>query len=471
MTHRHCLQPDLPQGGLRSSAILLIFLTAILASPTDLRGQPLPLPEAELRAILDDPELASGLERLRGDDDYAAHLLVELASIESPSGSEHDRAARVARELEAVGLPEVRVTDAPNVIARIPGRSGKAIVFVSTLDDLETVAIHQRDAEDPPRIQDDRVLGPGTNTSTVTVAMVTAAAHLLRQGIEPEHDLIFTSVAREETGLGGMHELVDELGDEALAYIDILGDGSSISYGALSIHWWRIRGEGPPGHSLGGGLPNVNQGLARAVDRILEWSRPFQDPERRTTVNVAVLRSGEVFNHKPAEGWFSLDLRSMDGPQVTEMEEGVQNILSEVSSETGISLAMEPEHLIPGGQIPGARHSRLVRSSESVARHLGLDPAFNPAGSSNMNVAVARGIPAIGLGGSRGGDRGQSGEWADVPAMMRTAEHVYLLAILLSTGDPGAMLEPRSEESGSQEGSTPQPHPEFQDDLLPELSP
>jgi len=45
-----------------------------------------------------------------------------------------------------------------------------------------------------------------------------------------------------------------------------------------------------------------------------------------------------------------------------------------------------------------------------------------------MNLAVGNGTPAIGLGGSRGGNRGEPGEWADVPAMIRTAKHVVLLA-------------------------------------------
>jgi len=423
---------------------LTAFSTAALLGvcvlwPTSAEGRMAPQeaddPGAVLAQLLEDARWAGGLHQVRQGHDAAAELLVEIGGIVSPSGREHERAARVAEELRAMGIDEVQVTGAPNVVARIPGRSGRAVVFISTLDDLQTVALNQEAADGPPVIRGDRVEGPGTNTSTVTVAMLTAARALVEAGFEPEHDLYLVGVAEEETGLRGMFEIVDDLGDRAVAYVDILGDGSSISYGALSIHWWRIMGEGPPGHSLGGGLPNVNQGLARAVDRILDWSRPYQDPANRTTVNVSILRSGEVFNHKPSQGWFSLDLRSLEAGTVTEMEEGVRTILAEVEAETGIALRMEPESLVPGGQIPGALESTLVRSSQVVAQHLGLEPNLNPAGSSNMNVAVARGIPAIGLGGSRGGERGHPGEWADIPAMMRTAEHVYLLALLLAGGE------------------------------------
>lgn len=391
--------------------------------------------QSALERALETPRVRAGVERLETMTREGAQLLAEIGGIVSPSGQEHERAERVAREMRRMGLSQVRVDKSPNAIGVIPGRSGKAMVFVSTLDDLATVAEHQRQAPGPPRVEGDRVVGPGTNTSSITVAMLMAAEAYLAAGLEPEHDLVFAAVAQEETGLVGMHALLEEYRDRALGFVDILGDGRSISYGAISIHWWRVEGEGPPGHSLGGGLPNVNQGLTRAVDRILTWAEEAQDPSQRTVVNVAMLRSGEVFNHKPASGWFSLDLRSLDGEVVDRMEQEVGAILVAVSEETGIPLRMVPVQLTPGGQIPGFRDSELVRTAEGVSRYLGLEPQLGIAGSSNMNVPLGEGVPAIGLGGSRGGERGSPGEWADVPAMVRAAKHVFLLAAALGGQD------------------------------------
>jgi acetylornithine deacetylase/succinyl-diaminopimelate desuccinylase-like protein len=391
--------------------------------------------QSALEKALEAPRVRAGVERLESMTPAGAQLLAEIGGIVSPSGQEHERAERVAREMRRMGLSQVRVDKSPNAIGVIPGRSGKAMVFVSTLDDLATVAEHQRQAPGPPRVEGDRVVGPGTNTSSITVAMLMAAEAYLAAGLEPEHDLVFAAVAQEETGLVGMHALLEEYRDRALGFVDILGDGRSISYGAISIHWWRVEGEGPPGHSLGGGLPNVNQGLTRAVDRILTWAEEAQDPSQRTVVNVAMLRSGEVFNHKPASGWFSLDLRSLDGGVVDRMEQEVSAILVAVSEETGIPLRMVPVQLTPGGQIPGFRDSELVRTAEGVSRYLGLEPQLGIAGSSNMNVPLGQGVPAIGLGGSRGGERGSPGEWADVPAMVRAAKHVFLLAAALGGPD------------------------------------
>jgi acetylornithine deacetylase/succinyl-diaminopimelate desuccinylase-like protein len=388
-------------------------------------------PARELERALADPAVAVAVERLAGGSAAAAAALVTVGGIVSPSGREHARAAEVAERMRRIGLSDVRVDSAPNVVGRIAGRSGKAVVFVATLDDLATVAEHQLAAGTPPRIDGDRVVGPGTNTSLVTVAMLAAAEALVAAGFQPEHDLVFTAVAQEETGLVGMKQLYDEYRDRSIAFIDILGDGRSISYGAIGIHWWRVVATGPGGHSLRGGLPNVNQALGRAADRILQLPHPERHADTRTIINIAVLSSGSVFNHKPETGWFSLDIRSLDGGVIATVEAEVRAVLGDVAAETSIALALEPVQLTPGGQLGGARESRLVRTSEAIALRLGLQPSLGNAGSSNMNVAVAGGTPAIGLGGERGGRRGFPDEWADIPTMMRTARHVLLLAAVL----------------------------------------
>lgn len=376
-----------------------------------------------------DSRVRGALESIDARRDTTAHLLARIGGIVSPSGEERQRAEAVAARMRAIGLRDVTVDGSPNAVGIIPGRSGRALVFVSTLDDLATVAAHQRASGTPPQVNGDRVVGPGTNTSATTAAMLAAAQALIEAGLQPEHDLVFAAVAQEETGLVGMRELYERLRDRAVGFVDILGDGRTVSFGAIGIHWWRVVAHGPPGHSLNGGLPNVNRAIARSVDRILGLPHPERFHDRRTVINVAMLQSGAVFNHKPATGWFSLDVRSLDEAVIADIEREVRRVLAEVGSETGIRLAMEPVQLTPGGQIPGARDSELVRASVAIVPQLGLGEArLSDAGSSNLNVAIAGGTPAIGLGGERGGARGQADEWADIPAMIRTAKHVLLLA-------------------------------------------
>ncbi len=381
-----------------------------------------------LSEALEDRGVRGALEHVEANTDRTARFLAEIGAIVSPSGQELDRAEAVGRRMREIGLSDVEVDGTPNAVGIIPGRSGRALVFVSTLDDLATVAEHQRAASGQPRVEGDRVVGPGTNTSLTTAAMMAAAEAIVRSCLRPEHDLVFAAVAQEETGLVGMKDVYAEYRDRAVGFVDVLGEGGSISYGAINIHWWKVVASGPGGHSLGGGLPNVNQGIGRAVDRILQLHQPAMHTDSRTVANISMLNSGAVYNHKPETGWFSLDLRSMEAFLVEEMEADVRSILEEVSGETGITFEMEPFHLTPGGQIPGARESDLVVSAEAISRHLGLEPRLSNMGSSNMNVAIGNGTSAIGISGSRGGQRGFPDEWANIPAMMRTAKHIVLLS-------------------------------------------
>jgi acetylornithine deacetylase/succinyl-diaminopimelate desuccinylase-like protein len=382
-----------------------------------------------LESALDDPSVQTGLSQIDATQALSAQQLVEIGGIISPSGKEHERAEAVAVLMREAGLQDVQISSAPNVTGRIPGRSGKALVFVATLDDLATVAKHQRAAEMPPRIEGDRVVGPGTNTSLTTVALIAAARALVEQGFTPEHDIVFSAVAEEETGLRGMRALYAEYKDRAFAFVDVLGEGGNLSYGALGIHWWRIHAFGPAGHTLNGGLPNVNQAIGRAVDRILQIDEPQRFDDLRTRLNVSVLNSGAVFNHKPETGWFSLDIRSLDPLHIANMERKTREILDIVSTELGIRFEMEEVSQTPPGQIEGALESFLVQNSIAISNYLGTSPKLSNAGSANLNVSIAGGTLSIAISSERGGQRGFADEWADIPVLQRTAKHVFLTAI------------------------------------------
>lgn len=419
--------------------LLLVTAVALLFAAPHLAAQGPPRhyagdAEVALDSALQNDDVQAALLHVNEHTSDMAATLVALAGIESPSGNERARASEVARRMHDIGLKDVVIDSGPNpnVIGRVRGRShGSALLFVSTLDDLANIAQLQRSARRLPHVEGERVVGPGTNTSATTASMLAAAAALASSGIRPAHDIIFAAVAEEETGLKGMKRLYAAHHDSLAAVIDVLGDGQSITYGAIGIDWWKVVAHGPGGHTLNGGLPNVNQGIARAVDGLFSIPLPPPADSTSTVLNVAMLRSGDVFNHKPDSGWFSLDVRSLNPTILGRTEDSVRAVLGRVGRETGIDFDMQAVQRTPGGQIAGARTSPLVTTSVAIAKWLGLNPNLGNAGSANLNVAIAGGTPAIGLGGERGGRRGYPDEWADIPTMVRSAKHVILLAASL----------------------------------------
>ena len=118
-------------------------------------------------------------------------------------------------------------------------------------------------------------------------------------------------------------------------------------------------------------------------------------------------------------------------PPAPRVIEAVRAVLDSVSRETGTRFDMRPLQQTAGGQIVGADTSKLVRASVSIAKALGMMPQLGHAGSSNLNVAIAGGTLAIGMGGERGGARAEPGEFADIPSMMRSAKFVARLAAVM----------------------------------------
>lgn len=372
-----------------------------------------------------------GLEMIWSNQSKYNDWLVDIGGIISPSGQELERAQRVNEYMQKIGLQSVITDEQPNTIGVIPGQIDSVIVMVSTLDDLAGVAENQRAIGKPPYVDGSRVIGPGTNTSSTTVGILAAAEALIAADIQPYYTIVFASVAQEETGLVGMKKIFEQYKDRAVLFVDVLGDGHRISYGALGIHWWKVIATGPTGHTLRSGWPgqpHVNQAIGRAVDRILSLRHPIRYDSLNSRLNVGMIHSGNVYNHKPAEGYFTLDIRSLDNNVISETEAAVRDVLKSVTTETEIAFELEPFQIMDGGQIDGFLDSWKVQKSLDISRYLGYEPGTSNAGSSNMNVALSQGYPAIGLGGNRGENRGKMDEFADSNAMINSACYVFLLA-------------------------------------------
>jgi acetylornithine deacetylase/succinyl-diaminopimelate desuccinylase-like protein len=74
----------------------------------------------------------------------------------------------------------------------------------------------------------------------------------------------------------------------------------------------------------------------------------------------------------------------------------------------------------------------IVRSAEAVIRACGLPPAF-PVSSTDANVPMSLGIPAITIGrGGPGGRQHSPDEWTDVDPAANARNEEVALAIIVS---------------------------------------
>lgn len=376
-------------------------------------------------------EAQAALKRLT---EFRSEILLDwksLARLYAPSGQEHLRAEYLVNRFKALGIDNAVVDRCGNAVAFV-GNGRPSMAFLGTMDDLATVADMVRTWDKPISEEGGRLIGPGTNSSA-TCATVTGLARLLTlPQVRLKGRVWLVGVVQEETGLTGVKGFLDDHSGEVDYVVDAMGGLGRISYGALGIHWFKIHFKGQRAHTLSGRRPSVTRAVARAVEKV--FSIPLaEEPDRKTFLNVTMLGAGKVYNHSSDDGWFSVDLRSMDNEVLSAVKKRVYEVAGEAAEESELEWWVEPFSEVPAGQIPGIRESPLVRFAEEGMKLLGVQPVLSNRGSSNFNAAIARGIPAVSLGGDRGGGRDTLQEYANIEPIMKGIQLHFLLAIALTS--------------------------------------
>lgn len=195
-------------------------------------------------------------------------------------------------------------------------------------------------------------------------------------------------------------------------------DGAGLSrivHRAIGSYRVRATFRGLGGHSWGDrGLANPVCALALAVARLrdlrLEGHAEF-------AVNVGRIGGGTSINAIPEQAWMEVDLRSEDAATLRALTGRVRSVVEDAAREEGrdsrrdapVVASIETIGDRPGGAI--AADVPLVADSIAATRIVGVEPEL-VASSTDANVAIALGIPAIAIGaGGEGGGAHTLDEW------------------------------------------------------------
>jgi acetylornithine deacetylase/succinyl-diaminopimelate desuccinylase-like protein len=207
---------------------------------------------------------------------------------------------------------------------------------------------------------------------------------------------------------------------------------------ALGSRRYRVSYRGPGGHSWNDfGLVNPANALGRAIARLSDVPVPRVP---RSSLNVGRLGGGTSINAIPQEAWMELDLRSVDPGALKELEKETMDALVAALREERAARGDEQSRLEMDVRLVGDRPagaispgSPLVRAALATTRALGVDPVLTES-STDANVPLARGIPAISLGGGGVGGRAHSlEEWFDSTEAQHGVERIFLLILMLTS--------------------------------------
>ena len=379
-----------------------------------------------------------GHERIRAarhhverTDEVTLARQAALCAIPAPTGAEGHRAARVAELFRTVGLHDVAIDEVGNVSGWTAweGGSGQGngtapVVLAAHLDTVfgpeVDVAVERRGG---------RLEGPGISDNAGGLAALVAVAEaIVAAQVRTTRPVLFAATVGEE-GSGDLRGVKYLLNGKAgnggvggvppapLAFIALDGAGlERVVHRALGSKRYRVTFRGPGGHSWAAfGVANPANAVGRATALLADLPTPTAP---RTTCAVVGLGGGTGLNSIPQAAWLDLDLRSEDPKALAQLDVTVRAALDRALDDEnrrrapGTSpLTLEPQPVgdRPSGVTP--RTHPLVLAAVAANRVLGRDAELASA-STDANVPIALGIPAIALGGGgKAGDAHLATEW------------------------------------------------------------
>ena len=243
-----------------------------------------------------------------------------------------------------------------------------------------------------------------------------------------------------EEGLGdlrGMKELFGEsLKGQVDDFISIDGLGLGVTDVGVGSYRYKVTFKGPGGHSYGAfGMANPIQAMGRAIAKIDAFQVPVKP---KTTFNVGRVGGGTSVNAIPFEAWMEVDMRSSDMESLNALNEKFKTALNEAVQEENqrwnnrapVSVSPEMVGLRPAGHTPEDSH--IVRTAMGVSKAMNIDSHVGE-GSTDANVPMNLGIPAITIGGGGSGTGAHSlGETYDSTDSWKGTQRALLLSLSLA---------------------------------------
>ncbi|MGI4828148.1 MAG: M20/M25/M40 family metallo-hydrolase [Janthinobacterium lividum] len=378
-----------------SPSLLLCMLAAIPAFAQDVPAGIVPL---------SDPRIAKAVSVIQSNEAHFIEEQIRLCEIPSPPFHEDVRAAEIKRLFTAAGLKNVRIDAAGNVLGDRPGKvAHPQVVLAAHLDTVfpEGTDVHVTRTGN-------LLKGPGIGDDCRGLAALLAVIRAMDEAkIETRGSLTFVADVGEE-GLGDLRGMKQLFNATMKGQIDEFlsiepGLPTSITDKGVGSYRYKVTFTGPGGHSYGAfGNANPIHAMGRTISKISDMQPPASP---KTTFNVGRIGGGTSINSIPFEAWFEFDERSEsmaaldteDAIFKTAVQAGLDEENTRWHDKGKLAVKVDRTGVRPAGET--AENKALVQTAIQSIAALGFGKATFGDGSSDSNVPMNLGIPAITIGG------------------------------------------------------------------------
>ena len=357
-----------------------------------------------------------------------ADLLIEetinVCEIAAPSFKEQKRAAYVLKRMLEYGL-DTHIDETGNVIAFKKGNCNTKpnIMFVAHMDTVfpegTNVTVKRKGC---------KLYAPGIRDNSAGVAGIILLAKALND-IEISHGDIYLVGSVGEEGLGDLrgikaaYQSHKEKVDMVVGVDGGLGGMISAGIGSRRL---KVTVSTGGGHSWAAfGSPSAIHSLGTMIGEISKIQVP-KSP--RTTFNVGVIKGGTSINSIASLATMLIDLRSEQKQPLIAIETKVRSIINNVAKKQQVKVNIEVVGDRPVGRL--TKDHKLVKTTAAVLDYLKL-PKHTGASSTDCNVPLSDGKPAICVGITTGKNAHRLDESLDIEPMSLGLKQLLLLIELL----------------------------------------
>ena len=332
-------------------------------------------------------------------------FLLEICQTPSPTFAEHKRAALIKYLFEKLGL-QPELDDVGNVIATVPGGQGPRVLLAAHLDTVFPI-----ETDVTVKRLEGKWSAPGLGDNSASLAVL---LHYLERLPEPRPRLTVAATVGEE-GVGdlyGMRALMraQKLSTDVVIAVD--GHLGTIVDQAVGSKRFAVTLKARGGHSWGDyPSPSAIHALGDMIHAISRISVPR---EPRSSLNIGQISGGTSINAIAQEAKFNLDLRSLDEGVLASLEREARTRILKVSRQHEVEANLEQIGDRPAGKGP---NEALVATAKEVLNELDIFPR-TAASSTDANIPMALGMPAIAFGVYHGGDAHRLSEWLEPGSLL-----------------------------------------------------
>ncbi len=370
------------------------------------------------------------LKYLEDSFEESMALLETLCKIPAPSHHEEKRAAFCKKWLEEQGAKGVYIDEALNVV--FPWNCEGKDNIVAFLAHTDTVFPDM--TEPMPYSTDGKyAYSPGVGDDTAClVMMLMVAKYIVQNDLKSGRGILIVANACEE-GLGnlkGVKQVMKDFAGRVERFYTLDGQYRVLVNRCVGSHRYKVSVETKGGHSFNAfGNRNAICAAAELICALNKCQIPVEEGSK-TTFNVGVIQGGTSVNTIAQNAAFLYEYRSDSYKCLAKMQAFFEETVAKAQEDPETKITVEVLGIRPCGEaVDEGIFNEMVQSTKAICeKHSGISCTLE-SGSTDANIPMSLGIPAICVGTYLGGGvhtREEYLEIASVPVGLKITAEIIL---------------------------------------------